>query len=117
MIILEVSILRIGDVPVFREVYHYLAERGYRVYNLLTTYYRPLVNALWKIDVEGAEWDLLKGAENILKSRKPILFLSLHPEALAKRGVSTESIISWLREFGYKVEIISQDHEIHVIVK
>ncbi len=50
VIVLEVSILRIGDVPVFREVDHYLGQRGYRVYDLLPTYYRPLDGALWQMD-------------------------------------------------------------------
>jgi FkbM family methyltransferase len=50
VIILEVSILRIGEVPIFREVDHYLAQRGYRVYDLLPSYFRPRDGALWQVD-------------------------------------------------------------------
>jgi FkbM family methyltransferase len=70
-----------------------------------------------KIDVEGAEWDVLKGATNTLKCTKPILFLSLHPEALVSKGESVDEILEWLTSFGYKHEVVSRDHEIHVLAK
>ncbi len=68
-----------------------------------------------KIDVEGAEWDVLKGAEQALRQYRPVLFLSFHPDALAKRDESVEAILDWLRRLGYRHEEIGRDHEIHVI--
>jgi FkbM family methyltransferase len=50
VIILEVSILRIGEVPIFSEVDSYMSGRGYQLYDLLSQYYRPLDGALWQID-------------------------------------------------------------------
>jgi FkbM family methyltransferase len=50
VIILEVSVLRIGDVPIFREVDRFLEKKGYRIYDLLPQYYRPRDGALWQID-------------------------------------------------------------------
>jgi FkbM family methyltransferase len=50
VIILEVSIIRIGPVPVFYEVMQYMDRRGYRLYDFLPMYYRPLDNALWQGD-------------------------------------------------------------------
>ena len=51
VIILEVSVLRIGDVPLFSEVDSYMQSRDYRLYDVLPTYYRPLDGALWQMDV------------------------------------------------------------------
>jgi Methyltransferase FkbM domain len=51
VIILEVSVLRIGDVPIFSEVDQFMDARGYRLYDLLPQYYRPRDGALWQMDV------------------------------------------------------------------
>lgn len=50
VIILEVSIIRIGPVPTFYEVMQYMDRKGYRLYDFLPMYYRPLDNALWQGD-------------------------------------------------------------------
>ncbi len=50
VIILEVSIIRIGPVPTFYEVMQYMDSKGYRLYDFLPMYYRPLDNALWQGD-------------------------------------------------------------------
>lgn len=50
VIVLEVSIIRIGPVPVFQEVVAFMDERGYRLYDFLPMYYRPLDGALWQGD-------------------------------------------------------------------
>jgi FkbM family methyltransferase len=51
VIILEVSVLKIGNVPLFSEVDHFMAVRGYRLYDALPQYYRPRDGALWQMDV------------------------------------------------------------------
>ena len=50
VILIEISILRIGDVPVFREVDRQLEELGFRMYDVIPQYYRPLDQALWQVD-------------------------------------------------------------------
>lgn len=50
VVILEVSLIRIGPVPVFAEVLAYMAARGYRLYDFLPMYYRPLDGSLWQGD-------------------------------------------------------------------
>lgn len=50
VIIMEISILRIGDVPIFHEVDSFMEEKGFRLYDLLPQYDRPLDGALWQID-------------------------------------------------------------------
>lgn len=50
VIILEVSVIRIGPVPTFYEVMQYMDSKDYRLYDFLPMYYRPLDNALWQGD-------------------------------------------------------------------
>ncbi len=45
-----------------------------------------------KIDVEGAELDVLKGARRLLSSAETQVFLELHPSLWALRGVTPEAI-------------------------
>jgi len=49
--------------------------------------------ALLKIDVEGAEVDVLRGMENLLRTAKPVLIIELH-------GTAAE-VTAVLEEFGY----------------
>lgn len=73
-----------------------------------------LAPAVIKIDVEGAELDVLKGAEGVLRKNGPKLSLSLHPQALASRQLTPESVLEWLAGVGYEAKVIARDHEIHV---
>jgi FkbM family methyltransferase len=74
-----------------------------------------IIPTLIKIDVEGSEWDVLKGALRTISKYHPTIFLSLHPVALSKLGVSPNQVLEWLVEHGYRHKMISQDHEIHVV--
>lgn len=51
VILLEVSIIRIGEVPNFSEVDQFMISQGFRVYDVIPQYYRPLDGALWQMDV------------------------------------------------------------------
>ncbi|MEM9529862.1 MAG: FkbM family methyltransferase [Pseudomonadota bacterium] len=50
VVIVEVSVIAIGGVPDFDEVHRFLTQAGYRLYDFLPTYYRPLDQALWQAD-------------------------------------------------------------------
>jgi FkbM family methyltransferase len=65
VIILEVSILRIGDVPIFSEVDDYLGARCFRLYDVIPQYYRPLDGALWQCDAFYVRTD-----SNLIASRE-----------------------------------------------
>ncbi len=54
-----------------------------------------------KIDVEGHEFDVLQGAKKLLHAKKPILCLELHPDLLARRGISSQTIVEYLEDAGY----------------
>lgn len=74
-----------------------------------------LVPSVIKIDVEGWEFEVLKGAEGTIARHRPIIFLSLHAPALVQLGTSPEAVKSWLQARGYECQVISTDHEIHVL--
>jgi FkbM family methyltransferase len=58
--------------------------------------------ALVKIDVQGAEMMVLKGANGILKDARPALFVELHEEGLNKFGTSVSAILEHLSGYGYE---------------
>jgi FkbM family methyltransferase len=58
--------------------------------------------ALVKIDVQGAEMLVLKGASNILTMAGPTLFIELHEEGLGRFGTSVSAILDHLSEYGYE---------------
>lgn len=67
-----------------------------------------------KIDVEGAELQVLKGATDVLASGRPVIFLATHGEDVHR------ACCSFLRDFGYSLtpldgETIGGAHEILAI--
>lgn len=54
-----------------------------------------------KIDVEGKEYEVLKGMENTLEKENPLVFVEIHPKNLhsGNRGVS--EVLELLHEAGY----------------
>ena len=55
-----------------------------------------------KLDVDGFEVKVLKGAERILQSFKPIILMELAPSWLKEKGDSIEELLSYLIKCGYK---------------
>jgi FkbM family methyltransferase len=50
VIVMEVSIIPMGDARPFRESIEFMAQHGYELYDFLPMYYRPLDGALWQGD-------------------------------------------------------------------
>ena len=64
---------------------------------------KGIVPDVIKVDVEGAEMNVLMGMRQTLRSYKPILFLEIHPSNLHYFSTSTSAILSLLIENDYKV--------------
>lgn len=58
-----------------------------------------------KIDVEGAEANILKGASNLLERREcRVFYVEVHPNRLENFSSSPEEVRSLLRDAGYSIE-------------
>lgn len=57
---------------------------------------------LIKIDVEGYELKVLKGAKSILSRCHPILFVEINESNLGYQGDTATELISYLRDVGYE---------------
>lgn len=70
------------------------------------------------LDVEGSEWEVLKGAENVLKKYKPKIWLSGHPEFMYHHFKQhLGDLRGWLRNMGYEEELLDYQHEVHLFYK
>jgi FkbM family methyltransferase len=62
----------------------------------------PLLLALVKIDVQGAEMLVLQGMTGILKNAGPALFIELCEHGLSKFGASVSAVLNLLAKNGYE---------------
>lgn len=70
---------------------------------------------IMKIDVEGAELDVLKGAESMLIDMKPGLLIETHPEILDERNQSIEKLLSVVNRLGYQeVELVQSNKRFEI---
>lgn len=58
---------------------------------------------LIKIDVEGCEFKVIKGALKLIKKYKPLIIIEANDFALEQMGTSTDEIFSFMSEIGYDV--------------
>ena len=62
---------------------------------------------LMKIDVEGAEGLVLRGAEATLQRATPALVFEFSPPSLQNTsGVSGDELLDYLRGFGYAIDVV-----------
>jgi len=68
---------------------------------------------LMKIDVEGAELHVLRGAEGFIGRARPQLLVSVHPPALRAYGLAPDDVKTWLTARDYAIEVDLEAHEEH----
>lgn len=68
-----------------------------------------------KIDVEGAEFAVLRGAERIVRSHARII-CELHPYAWLESGHDGEDLVAWLRERNRALIAIDSDEPVRDFV-
>jgi len=71
---------------------------------------RDLKPELIKIDTEGAELNILRGAVDVLKNHRPTIYLSVHPRHIAELGGTVEQLEKLLNDSGY--EVTDMDHNV-----
>lgn len=70
---------------------------------------------LLTMDVEGSEWEVLRGAEATLRKYKPDIFLSLHPEFMYEMYHEYAfDCRNWIKALGYKETLLDYQHEVHL---
>lgn len=61
---------------------------------------------LIKLDAEGSELAVLKGARRVLTTERPAIVMELNPLALETGGTTPEEVLRLLTEYGYRWEEI-----------
>jgi FkbM family methyltransferase len=81
-----------------------MVENGMPVPNMIT------------MDVEGAEIQVLWGAEQTLRKHRPVIYLSLHPEFLWQNYHEySHDLREWIKAIGYKETLLDYQHEVHLV--
>lgn len=63
-----------------------------------------------KIDVEGAEYAVLKGMENLIKSNPQVkILIEFAPCNIERAGISPKELLYLIRSFGFKYYLIHND--------
>lgn len=65
-----------------------------------------------KADIEGAEFPMLKGAEETLRKYHPMLMLEIQAHSTRLFGYEPEDIFRWLKELGYKPYYVGTNYEL-----
>lgn len=74
---------------------------------------------IMKIDVEGAEFEVLKGFENTLKDSDNLkLFIELHPDRIPDFGGTEEKLINYLENIKFEIkDANNRNKETHLIAE
>ena len=93
---------------------HYLPETPIRKVEVNIRKVDTLVKELGpprlaKIDVEGFELEVLKGATGLLSTARPTLIMEIHPPQLNLSGGSEALLFQFLKGHGYGWEVIDRN--------
>ena len=64
---------------------------------------------LMKIDVQGAEERVLRGAQETIQRDHPAILVELDDEGLRHMGSSAERVMSWLSDLGYVIQRLGKN--------
>lgn len=62
-----------------------------------------------KIDVEGYEFNVLKGSKNVIQKYKPVIFLSIHPNHLKKLKIKETQLFNFINKLNYNIIQINKN--------
>lgn len=75
-----------------------------------------IVPTVITMDCEGSEGKILRGALETIKTHKPKLWLSIHPEFMKDMySEDSDELREWIKSLGYKETILDHQHEIHTL--
>lgn len=68
------------------------------------------------IDVEGSEWEVLRGAKRTLREDRPKIWLSGHPEFMMRYWDQyLGDLRNWVKAYGYEERLLAYEHEVHLL--
>lgn len=68
------------------------------------------------IDVEGAELMVLQGARDVLKTHKPLVYCSIHPDVMIETyHYVPNNLHQYMGDLGYRSKFLGEDHESHYV--
>ena len=62
---------------------------------------KGIIPEVIKIDVEGAELGVLRGAQKVLQRYRPTIILSVHPRELEVMGLNENMLHSFIKSLNY----------------
>lgn len=71
---------------------------------------RDIVPTIIKIDVEGAELEVLRGGYQLLERHHPDLVLEVDPRNTAQFGHKPEDVLNAVQSFGYRWDWLNKDN-------
>lgn len=92
-------------------------ERGLQTVDLLVTSLdqyctdHGLVPQLIKIDVDGYEGKVLRGARDLLTRVRPTIFLELHKDEVQRDGILRDQVVGMLFDAGYSALFLTDHHK------
>lgn len=71
---------------------------------------------LMTIDVEGSEFEVLKGAYETLRRTQPLVYVSVHPQFMADHFQQKyPDLKQFMVDLGYEERYLAYDHEMHIL--
>ena len=61
-----------------------------------------------KMDVEGAELQILRGGEKTLREFRPLVYCEIGPETCARMGYEPDNVFDFFSRFGYSAAVLDQ---------
>lgn len=91
---------------------HKIGERGLEVAavtidGLMAERDWPPVS-LMKLDVQGAEYQVLAGSQETVRQFRPVLFIEVQEESLRRLGSSPEEVLGWATARGYSIHTLEK---------
>jgi FkbM family methyltransferase len=86
----------------------------YRIDDLVAEGLKP--PTVITFDCEGSDWEVMKGADKVLKVHKPKIWASIHPEFMFHQfGQYSRDFRNWIIDHGYDEKYIDYAHELHML--